>query len=457
MTTETPYSPAAFDDTIDLRPYFLALFRWWPILAGLTALAVLLGGLATAAGSPMYEAKVAVAILSYKTEFSLESSLETAADLGAQRKALVRLARDVAVADDVVSALGDRLPGEYRDVATLLASVTATNQDGDLIDITVRATDPEVSVLVAQAWAAAYERHIDVVYGVGAYAIEALAAQRDLAKAEYDTAQRALVERTSTDPIPALERALREKQAALDAHWDARTASLEEYLQRRVALQRLHQNAASLLSVAREGGAASTETSALAIALLKSQAFAFSVLPENLTLQMTAAQTGLTAQAQVADLQALMGALQDEITATDQAIAEVSMPRAGTPVGNHTELLASLEEEVRGLEGQLAEAKGEFRELERARDLAWETYSAVTRKIAEQRVESEVSKDMVRVASAPLLPTRRAGRPLVQVLAIAAAVGLTLGILGVLLVTYLWPEWDPRSLWRRGRQRESAG
>ncbi len=182
MTTETPYSPAAFDDTIDLRPYFLALFRWWPILAGLTALAVLLGGLATAAGSPMYEAKVAVAILSYKTEFSLESSLETAADLGAQRKALVRLARDVAVADDVVSALGDRLPGEYRDVATLLASVTATNQDGDLIDITVRATDPEVSVLVAQAWAAAYERHIDVVYGVGAYAIEAFAAQRDLAK-----------------------------------------------------------------------------------------------------------------------------------------------------------------------------------------------------------------------------------------------------------------------------------
>jgi len=206
------------DDTIDLRPYFLALFRLWPIVLGFVLLAALAAGALTLVGAPMYEAKVGVAIVSYKTEFSLEPTLETVMDSGSQRAALVELAKNVTIAEEVVAALGEGLPAEYRDVGELVDMVSASAKAGDLIEITVRSRDAAVAYRVADAWAHAYERHINEVFvGVAPHAIEALGQQTDLARAEYEAAEEALIAHTAENPVAQLQRAIGAKQAVIDA------------------------------------------------------------------------------------------------------------------------------------------------------------------------------------------------------------------------------------------------
>ncbi len=451
-----PTDPAVADDSIDLRPYFLALFRWWRQIAGLIVLAMLVSGIAVALRRPMYEAKVSVAILSYRTTFELEPTMETVTDVGSQRKALVTLAENVTIAENVVMDLGERLPEDFRYVGDLMEMVSAKAQDTDLVEITVRSSDPNVSVMVAQAWAKAYERHINEVYaGAGPYALVALVAQGDAAKRDYQTAQESLIAYTAENPVASLQRMVQEKQATLDARLLARTSSLEEYLSRRVELQRLRQSAASLLAVAREGGSASVESNSMAIAVLKTRALAWMSEEQGsgLTLQVSGSATGGTAQGQIADLQALVAALDGEIAQTVEAIAAASAQGDA----DSAEETAALEGELRALQAELETAQGRYLELQRDRDLALETYTAVTRKVSEQRVESELTQEIVRVASAPLLPREPVGRSLIATLAIGAAGGLTLGILAVLLITYLFPEMKPGVPWGRRRTNRAEG
>jgi len=235
---------------------------------------------------------------------------------------------------------------------------------------------------------------------------------------------------------------VREKQDALDARLVARTSSLEEYLSRRVQLQRLRQSAASLLAVVREGGASSTASNSTAIAVLKTRAFAW--LSENkeeatgFTLQLGLSPTAGTPQEQVADLTALVAALDREIALTDEAIGAASAPSSPEDASG----TAALEEELRALQAELETASARYDELTRDRDLALETYTAVTRKLSEQKVESGLTKEIVRVASASLLPKEPAGSSLV----IAAAIGLVVGIIVVLFITYLLPDVPPPRL-----------
>lgn len=594
MSSETHYPPAMIDDTIDLRPYFLALFRLWPIMVAFVLVAVLAGGALTLAGTPMYEAKVGVAIVWYKTEFSLEPSLETVMDTGSQQAALVELAKNVTIAEEVVEDLGDGLPAEYRDVGELVDMVSASAQAGDLIEITIRAQDPEVAYRVAQAWAVAYERHInDVFVGVAPHAIEVLNQQTDLARADYAAAEEALIAHTAEDPAAQLQRAIAAKQAVIDAlqagsvravadlvnselngridsmvaivsalqenhalafsaeqearrailtaYTDAyaqtksslvtsqvaaQTEALEEQLARRIVLQRIRQNAASLLSAIEAAGDAGAESNALAIALLKSEAFASSALRGGLTLQVDALQPGASSADQVADLRALVDALDAELVVADEAVERetaalaasegllapeeatldddplyqalraqyqslfslgalvddadallqgsdlaarrdaLSQMVSGLQYGEAIpaylsaaapleEAIAGLDAEVRALRAELETAEARGQELTRARDLARETYAALSRKVAEQKVESELPQSVVRVASEPRLPTKPSGRPLFQMLGLAVVAGLALGVLAVFFVTYLFPDWHPQWL-PRGRRAEDG-
>lgn len=590
MSSEGPYVPAMIDDTIDLRPYFLALFRLWPIVAGVTLLALLVAAVFALGGPPMYEAKVGVAIVSYTAEFSLEPTIETVTDAGSQRAALVELARNVTIAEQVAEDLGDGLPAEYQEVGALVDMVSASAQAGDLIEITVRADDPDVAYQVADAWAKAYERHINEVYvGVAPYTIETLAQQTDLARAEYEAAEQSLIAFAAENPIAQLERTVAGKQTVIDAlqtgsvravadlvnselngridsmvatvsalqenhalafgaeqeakraivaayrdafaqtqlslvgsQVTAQTATLEEYLARRITLQRLRQSAESLLAATEESGAAGAESNALALALLKAEAFALAALPEGLTLQIGAIETSASAADQVADLRALVSALDAETVATDEAIEretanlsssagliapeptaleddplyqalreqyrslfslgelvadadalaqesdlaarrdalaqlvnsleyDAAIPAYYEATEPLEQAIARLDAEVRTLNSELEAAQAHSRELNRARDLAWETYTALSRKVAEQKVESELSQSVVRVASAPQRPKAPSGRSAVQVLALAMAAGLTLGALAVFFITYLFPDWRPSvAFWRRG-------
>ena len=110
-----------------------------------------------------------------------------------------------------------------------------------------------------------------------------------------------------------------------------------------------------------------------------------------------------------------------------------------------------LEQDIRGLEAELETAQAQRRELTRARDLAWETYTTVARKVAEMNVGAAVQGTVVRFAAPAALPTQPVSRKLMQTAALAGAVAFMLAI-GVAFVTNLLnPDVDPSAALRTRR------
>jgi len=452
MDSEPQYM--VIDDTIDLRPYLLGLLRFWPLLLGIPVLAMIGAVLGIRLGEPVYEARVGVAIVRYQTNFALEPTLTTEMDPGAQREALADLAENPAIAREVIRILGDRLPEEYREIGRLMEMVTAQAQKGDLVEISLRARDPDVAVMVVETWAGAYEEHINEVYsGIAPGAIETISKQAERAKPEYERAEQALVAFAEESPIDELSRAISERQQVLDTLKDARVREIREATTRREKVRSLLRDARGLLAASQAGGEATAASTGLAITLLKTEAYATSSsLPGNLTLQMPVeASTSPDAAAQQRDLRALVAALEreaEDLDATLRAYLSVgdTIGGGGTPL---TEGVPALEAELRTLRSELEAAQALERELTRARDLAWETYTALTRKLAEQQVESELTRNVVRVATEPLRPDKPVARAsIMQTVALAGVGAFAVAVLVALFVLYLFPDFDPASLWR---------
>jgi uncharacterized protein involved in exopolysaccharide biosynthesis len=107
------------------------------------------------------------------------------------------------------------------------------------------------------------------------------------------------------------------------------------------------------------------------------------------------------------------------------------------------ETIDGLREKVRQLQVQLARAEAEQKELTRARDLAWDTYSTLQVKAAELGIAAEMMDVEVRFASSAVEPIEpiESGKVSSNV-GLAAVVGLMLGVGVAFLLHYLDPEYD---------------
>jgi len=457
MTSETPpYSGPIMDDVIDLRPYLLALVRAWPLLLGCTLAAALIAAAFIVTRPPTYEASVNVAIVEYRTKFSLEPSLETVQDTTAQRAALGALVKNPAIAERVLEEVGDNLPKEYQDVSELMKMVTTNSEQSDIIRIAVHASDPDVAVSVATAWASAYEQHINDLYeGLAPGTLEALVEQTEIAQGEYEEAQDALVQFTRASSISTLERRISDLESVRTGQMQDRTTLLSQSLAERRRLQHLLDDATALLDQVEQAGNAGTASSALAITLLKTEVYASEKLPGGLTLDMTSApQSESNAREQATDLKALVGSLERAIAALDEDIHEQVAGLASSedhviaalgPDASGARSLEEIEGTIQELRAELEEARAQEQELTRTRDVALETYSALARKVSEQRVESGLVPSVVRVASKAMRSSKPEGRSTLQYVVLAGVAGFMLASLFVFLLTYLYPDiaiWD---------------
>ena len=78
------------------------------------------------------------------------------------------------------------------------------------------------------------------------------------------------------------------------------------------------------------------------------------------------------------------------------------------------EALSKLEDEIDQLQAQLEQERASRQELTRARDLAWETYSTLARKVEEVGVASAVTGTEVRVAIPAVEPRAPVSRKTLQ-------------------------------------------
>jgi uncharacterized protein involved in exopolysaccharide biosynthesis len=455
------------EDGISIRYYVSLLVRRWKWIAGAALLAALaVFGLSLTRES-QYEATAAAAVVRSRTDISLDERIETLDDyqLGGGRliedrmTALLTLADSNEVMQTMLAELGDRLPPEQRNLRALRNMVTV-ELAGDIIAFSVRHPDPEIAALVANSATEAYVAHVNRVYGASEDNVENIAAQVTVSRERYDSAQKALQdyladERLSTLSL-TLERELSIKRALLDSYQQSRvaietsdaTASSELLTNLYTELKQIEiwlADAATLREQveANSGSFASRLGDTLALLMLRSRVYSGE---GPLELQMDLADSEIN-DIQTADVDNLIAALETRREETRQRIQELtgtlgSEGAAITTTGEQPlmQRIDTLTNEIIALESQLqtelATRDADRRELEAARDQAWETYQALTTQLVEAELQTQSSNTEVRVADLALAPEAPLGAGMLTNIVLAAMVAAMVAAGAILLLDW---------------------
>jgi uncharacterized protein involved in exopolysaccharide biosynthesis len=496
------------EDELDLRQYIGALIkhRWlvvaMTVLAALAAFAVSWMN-APLPSEPLYEATAGVLIVRMRTSVTFDSRFRTVEDLpgtsyleqDAHRTALARLVKNGYVATQVAERMGEELGITDWSPAQLLAIVssqaiqteddelgqTSRTETSDLIEVKIRFTDPDQAAWIANAWAEAYVQHVNSLYSIETESLNAVQNQIADTYQTYKQADQALLDFTADNQIASLEQQSAEKQALINelqtnqqaAHLEALKSErlmLAQYYATARRLELLLENAKSLKVQIQQGGASSATADELALALLKAEAFAGSGdLPANIQIQIDLNEGEVPDSAsQIAEVDALIEALEERIAGIQTAIEEQeSLLSSGEYdlLDNSLafdETIERLQEEERQLQVLLAKERSREKELTQARDLAWDTYSALETKAAELRIAAEIADVEVRFASPAIAPAQinshSTSSNLARNVSLAAAVGLMLGVGTALFLQYYDPTYDPtatiKELFKRRQSKE---
>ncbi|MFM7172388.1 MAG: Wzz/FepE/Etk N-terminal domain-containing protein, partial [Caldilinea sp.] len=239
------------DDEIDLRQYLDVLIAWrWEILA-ITVLVTLVAAgvvlIQRAVTPPVYSATATLAIARTSRDIQFDENFRTTLDAenpaNTRRVALVGLVASNAVAEVVAKELSDAFDEEERAPTELLkqleaAAVTApgSRTEGDLIQITARAGEPEKAAELATTWAKAYVEYANRLYGdVPVQLIESV--QNELAQAQvaYDSAQTKLETFLSANGVGSLERRITEKTNLIDSLQQNQLQVMQAYIEQQIA------------------------------------------------------------------------------------------------------------------------------------------------------------------------------------------------------------------------------
>jgi uncharacterized protein involved in exopolysaccharide biosynthesis len=245
-------SQHAGDDFIDLRQYLNVLVAWWKeILLFALLCGVAAGGIywfLQSAEPPTYVASADVAIVrtisevSFDERFTTQPETVAASNAAARRGALLALASSPSLAVEVVEVLGNDLPEELRNPALLakavraaLATSSGTRTDSDLIRITATNHTAETSAQIATAWAQAYVRNVNQVYGqVPNEIIASIQAEQTTAEADYAAAQQTLEDFVARSRVSQLSRQIADVESTIAVLRRGRQNTLNSLVDRTV-------------------------------------------------------------------------------------------------------------------------------------------------------------------------------------------------------------------------------
>ncbi len=393
------------EDEIDLRKYFDVLLRHWKLIVSITIIAVFVAGLVSFLSPFTYEANAAVFITKTRSESIFEYKYRTfwEEDITSQRKALVALVKSSTVATQVIEQLGDKLEPKERRLRNMLGKVQVREQ-GDLIEISVKSTDPQKATAIANAWAESYESYVNGLYSGISQSPAELQVQADAAKREYEEKQKAWEDFVSSNRVDELSRQIADKELLCDIK------SLREQIK------------------AGSSSSGSAAANNLSFILLQAKAF-----------------TSLAAEPQVSldEMSALNVSLDDM-----DALISTLEARSGNTRGQS---ISELRQEILQLSGELEQEEAKQRELESSRDIAWETCTTLNKKAAEVKLATLVKDAVVRVAVVAAVPESPIEPHRVLNIGIALILGLVVGIFGAFGVEYFQKTGKTRR--RGGRTR----
>lgn len=395
-------------DEISLRDYINVLLKRWNIVVCIMVIALMVALLVSFLSPSNYRATATVLIIKNRSDIVLEPKYQTISedDVVSQRNTLAALAKSTIVAQKVINKLGNELsPGEQA-IGSLLGEVTVRTQ-GDLIELQVESTVPQKAASIANAWAQSYQEYINDLYSGMSLTPEELLVQVDAAQKVYDEQQRSWEAFSGENRIDALTRQISDKELLYNIK------SLREQLQ---------------------AGASSTASDAAnSLSFILLQASAFNSQPQANQPQANQPQASAInsqiSQLQISldnlsDINVLLGDV-DVLTATLEA-------RSG---GEKGQSFNELQQEILRLKGDMEKEQAKQRELQKSRDIAWDTIQTLHSKLAEVKVSSLLN-NIVRVAEPATVPDSPVGRGRAVNIGIALVVGLIIGIFSAFGVEY---------------------
>lgn len=281
------------------------ILRWWLLLLIGTLLpaAVFSAGLLNQAGT--YEATARVAILRFRTAAIFEPRVTTlssdtqtgsspgsvtwaAQDPGLHRRTLAQLAVSPEIEQDVSSRLREQLEPSERSPGALSAMVVGkADPNSSLITILVRNASSQKALLIANAWASAYEKRINQIYAGGRSSLADLQRGVEQGKQSYEKAELALTAFSGKSELKEMSRRAEEIEALLAAANKARGEAVHE-----VALAETKASAGEIVRVLQ------AEASNRAMALQKEQEAKSRILSGYIDAVVEGKATVLTEQTQ---------------------------------------------------------------------------------------------------------------------------------------------------------------
>ena len=411
------------EDEIDLRKYIDVLLRHWKLIVSITVIAIFVTGLVSFLLPPTYEAKAAVLITKGRTQITFEPKYRTyfEEDITSQRKALVALVKSSAVAIPVIKQLQDELAPTEQIVENILDKVQVRDQ-GDLIQILVRSTDPEKAAIIAGTWANCYESYVNSLYGGVSQSPGELQTQADAAKKEYEEKQKAWEDFVRDNRIDELTQQVADRELLCDIK------SLREQI--------------------KAGSSSSASAAANSLALILLQSSAFATLPaERLPAER------LPAERLPVELRVSLDRLSALNVSTDDIDALISTLEARSGV-TRGQSISELRQEINQLRAELEQESANRLELETSRDIAWEAYTTVAGKVVEAEVAVRAQDAVVRVAEVAVVPEQPVAPRRVMNISIALVLGLVIGVFGAFGVEYFQKTGDKPEA---GKGKEEVG
>jgi len=360
------------EEEIDLRAYIEILLRYWKWIVGLTVLAAVAAFVVSSLMAPTYEASAVVLVTEPRYQLQFDTRFRTD-DAKPAFEAFPTLATSDAVLQQVVDSYTPSTAAEIEhwNLETLKGMVSASSGgDPSLVLLQVESRSPADAAGIANAWADVLVEIVNETFG--GRQRDLLFFQEQLAEAQkaLDEAETALIEFQAHNQSSILEAQLgsaRQTQASYLAS------------QRKILL--IKEDIQSLQAQLAEQPATQEASLADSLTALLLQIKAFN------------AQSGTPIQLQIQSGEALS----TKSTAEQIAFLNNLLTTLVAQSAEIAERLTELEPQILALQQDLQQARVEEEQLDRARDLAQETYLTLARKLEEARITAQESNGVLLV------------------------------------------------------------
>lgn len=404
------------EEKIDLRAYVNVLLRYWMWIVGLAIVATAIGLVISLMLPPVYKASAVVLVTDSRYQMQFDPRFDTEEQTPAYRAFPTLATSDGILSQVAASYTPPAEAGIEKWTPAGLSGMAKASWVGDprLVELSVTARLPKMAADLANAWADVLVEQGNRIYGQNEEDVAFFQKQLEMAEETLDGAEAALVEFEARNQSSIVS-------AQLDSHRQAQADYLAD--QRRIVS--LVQDIQGLRGQLAEqpGNQPATLGDSLTTLFLQIKAFnAESSAPILLQFESAAAASEKTPAEQIAFLDSLAATLEERSEAID-------------------EQLAGLEPKILSLQQTLQEVSVEGDRLNRAQDLAEETYVTLARKVDEARIAAQEEKGTLQVGSYAAVPQFPVGPQKKMIVGVAGMLGLMAGVAGAFVIDF----------WRKSR------